>query len=185
MWYVTDRDYIAHYGTKRHSGRYPYGSGDRPYQSSPTMAKREAKKTLSEASNKNKEAAKIYRGATKYRKQSEKLNKKIGKVLANDKNLASAKTEKEYDKALGENKKFRKLDAKRAKSDNEYNKRVKTVEQLRKDADAAAKKVSDAGYTIKTVQKSHAYMTGQQLAVAALTGIYQVNIDYYKKYKLK
>lgn len=23
---------IYHFGTKRHSGRYPYGSGDRPYQ---------------------------------------------------------------------------------------------------------------------------------------------------------
>ena len=25
-------NYLAHYGTKRHSGRYPWGSGDRPYQ---------------------------------------------------------------------------------------------------------------------------------------------------------
>lgn len=25
-------DYIEHYGTKRHSGRYPYGSGEDPYQ---------------------------------------------------------------------------------------------------------------------------------------------------------
>ena len=23
---------IKHYGTKRHSGRYPWGSGDQPYQ---------------------------------------------------------------------------------------------------------------------------------------------------------
>ena len=27
-----DEDYLAHYGTKRHSGRYPYGSGEDPYQ---------------------------------------------------------------------------------------------------------------------------------------------------------
>ena len=27
-------DYLLHYGTPRHSGRYPYGSGKRPYQSS-------------------------------------------------------------------------------------------------------------------------------------------------------
>lgn len=27
-----DEDAIAHYGTKRHSGRYPWGSGDEPYQ---------------------------------------------------------------------------------------------------------------------------------------------------------
>ena len=25
--------YLAHYGAPRHSGRYPWGSGDRPYQS--------------------------------------------------------------------------------------------------------------------------------------------------------
>ena len=25
-------NYLVHYGTPRHSGRYPYGSGDRPYQ---------------------------------------------------------------------------------------------------------------------------------------------------------
>ena len=24
--------YLAHYGTPRHSGRYPWGSGDNPYQ---------------------------------------------------------------------------------------------------------------------------------------------------------
>lgn len=27
-----DSDYISHYGTPRHSGRYPYGSGENPYQ---------------------------------------------------------------------------------------------------------------------------------------------------------
>ena len=25
-------DYITHYGTPRHSGRYPWGSGENPYQ---------------------------------------------------------------------------------------------------------------------------------------------------------
>ena len=27
-----DEDELYHYGTPRHSGRYPYGSGKRPYQ---------------------------------------------------------------------------------------------------------------------------------------------------------
>ena len=27
-----DTDYLMHYGTKYHSGRYPYGSGEDPYQ---------------------------------------------------------------------------------------------------------------------------------------------------------
>ena len=32
---MNDELYLAHYGTKRHSGRYPYGSGDNPYQHEP------------------------------------------------------------------------------------------------------------------------------------------------------
>lgn len=30
--YLRDQDYLEHYGTPRHSGRYPWGSGDNPYQ---------------------------------------------------------------------------------------------------------------------------------------------------------
>lgn len=30
--YLSDEDYIEHYGTPRHSGRYPWGSGENPYQ---------------------------------------------------------------------------------------------------------------------------------------------------------
>lgn len=29
---VSEDDFLEHYGTKRHSGRYPWGSGDTPYQ---------------------------------------------------------------------------------------------------------------------------------------------------------
>ena len=31
---MTDEEYLAHYGMPRRSGRYPWGSGDEPYQSS-------------------------------------------------------------------------------------------------------------------------------------------------------
>lgn len=31
---LTDDEYLLHYGTPRHSGRYPWGSGDSPYQRS-------------------------------------------------------------------------------------------------------------------------------------------------------
>ena len=30
----TSENILEHYGTKRHSGRYPWGSGDNPYQHS-------------------------------------------------------------------------------------------------------------------------------------------------------
>lgn len=32
-------NYIKHYGTPRHSGRYPWGSGENPYQSDPFLSK--------------------------------------------------------------------------------------------------------------------------------------------------
>ena len=32
---MADHSYILHYGTKRHSGRYPWGSGEHPYQDEP------------------------------------------------------------------------------------------------------------------------------------------------------
>lgn len=44
---LNDELYLAHYGTKRHSGRYPYGSGENPYQHEPWykfMLEVEAKK---------------------------------------------------------------------------------------------------------------------------------------------
>ena len=31
---IDNEDELEHYGTPRHSGRYPYGSGDDPYQNS-------------------------------------------------------------------------------------------------------------------------------------------------------
>ena len=31
---ILDDDVLIHYGTKRHSGRYPWGSGETPYQHS-------------------------------------------------------------------------------------------------------------------------------------------------------
>lgn len=32
-YYENYNNYLVHFGTKRHSGRYPYGSGERPFQS--------------------------------------------------------------------------------------------------------------------------------------------------------
>ena len=49
---LTDDEYLLHYGTPRHSGRYPWGSGDSPYQRSSDFLSRVEelkKKGLSEA----------------------------------------------------------------------------------------------------------------------------------------
>ena len=42
-------EYLAHFGTKRHSGRYPWGTGDRPYQDDPeNLSKNEVKRLVKE-----------------------------------------------------------------------------------------------------------------------------------------
>ena len=33
-------EYLEHYGTPRHSGRYPWGSGENPYQHGPMKSVR-------------------------------------------------------------------------------------------------------------------------------------------------
>lgn len=44
-----DHDYLMHYGTKRHSGRYPWGSGEHPYQDEEWFKGwNELRKTMSE-----------------------------------------------------------------------------------------------------------------------------------------
>lgn len=56
-----DHDYILHYGTKRHSGRYPWGSGEHPYQDEEWFKGwGELRKTMSD-----KEIAKAYGMTTK------------------------------------------------------------------------------------------------------------------------
>ena len=35
---IEDKEFLAHYGTKYHSGRFPYGSGEDPYQHDPHAA---------------------------------------------------------------------------------------------------------------------------------------------------
>lgn len=54
--YMQYQNYLIHYGIKRRSGRYPYGSGERPYQSSGGFfARRKEKKHVAEVLKKKKE----------------------------------------------------------------------------------------------------------------------------------
>ncbi len=49
--FTNDKKHLAHYGTPKHSGRYPWGSGDNPYQSGSEFSQRIAdlkRKGLSE-----------------------------------------------------------------------------------------------------------------------------------------
>lgn len=63
-------NYLAHYGIKRRSGRYPWGSGDRPYQGETFRERRQIKNAVSGKSRSRKrfeEAHTIPKGTTIYR----------------------------------------------------------------------------------------------------------------------
>lgn len=63
-------DYLIHYGTPRHSGRYPWGSGERPYQGD--KLSKSKKEALSKEKIKKKQISESY--GVKYKKRSNKVN---------------------------------------------------------------------------------------------------------------
>jgi hypothetical protein len=50
-----NENYLVHYGTPKHSGRYPWGSGNRPYQSEENSATYAEKKAQALKSGSAKE----------------------------------------------------------------------------------------------------------------------------------
>lgn len=59
-----DEDFLEHYGTKRHSGRYPWGSGDNPYQHSGDFLSRVQELRKQNFSYTDPETGKTYKGDT-------------------------------------------------------------------------------------------------------------------------
>lgn len=85
MRYVfTEKDYIAHYGMPRRSGRYPYGSGDRPYQD------REGKSFFRMRAE-NRAVKKRVKKMQKQRKEIEKLKKEAEDAIEREKVLRERK----------------------------------------------------------------------------------------------
>lgn len=80
-------DDIVHFGTPRHSGRYPYGSGDRPYQSlekkglfsrlKERRASKQQEKAAAEKKRKQQEAAQKAREAKQKKKEEEAEKERI------------------------------------------------------------------------------------------------------------
>ena len=71
---------LYHYGIKRKSGRYPWGSGKEPYQSNPTMAKKAAVANVSKAPVKS--AAKVASASKNFSKKPETFWEKRRKAQA-------------------------------------------------------------------------------------------------------
>jgi hypothetical protein len=82
-WREDIRNELMHYGTPRHSGRYPYGSGDRPYQGESTAFRLKKKaeslgKSIKAARTKHKRrkaAAKARQAKIDKAKKAEALEK--------------------------------------------------------------------------------------------------------------
>lgn len=82
---------LYHYGIKRKSGRYPWGSGKEPYQSNPAMAKKAAAANAS--SSPIKSAAKVASASKNFSKRPETFWEKRRKAQA-AKQREKAKAEK-------------------------------------------------------------------------------------------
>lgn len=61
---LEDEDYLAHYGTKRHSGRYPWGSGESPFQHSGDFLSRIAELKKANITYVDPETGQRYSGET-------------------------------------------------------------------------------------------------------------------------
>lgn len=62
---------LEHYGTKGHSGRYPLGSGDRPYQGYGGLGKRKGAKTKKAYDREKKKLEKVLAKETERQKKAE------------------------------------------------------------------------------------------------------------------
>lgn len=71
---------LYHYGVKRKSGRYPWGSGKEPYQSNPAMAKKAAAENASKVPAKS--AAKVVSASKNFSKKPETFWEKRRKAQA-------------------------------------------------------------------------------------------------------
>ena len=69
----SDLDELAHYGVKRRSGRYPWGSGDTPYQHSGDFISRVDELRKSGFTYTDPETGKVYKGDTAIAKYIEPM----------------------------------------------------------------------------------------------------------------
>lgn len=67
-------DILEHYGTPKHSGRYPYGSGDRPYQRLEGSSSKKAQRVY------NKQVKKLNKQKVKEKEEAEKKAESERKV---------------------------------------------------------------------------------------------------------
>lgn len=118
---------IYHYGTKHHSGRYPYGSGDRPYQDKEArkFEKRDARKNRLE----KKLTKKFDKRDRKISKNQERANKFYEKGVKKENSFFSKQKsiDKAYEKA---NKAQRLVNKYEYSTKKTYEKYLKKIERM-------------------------------------------------------
>lgn len=101
-----NNDYLAHYGTKRHSGRYPWGSGKDPKQSLRSESVKTKVKSMTDqelaAANRRSNLEREYlknhpSKISKMKKQGKTIAKTAGVLIAS---VATAKAKPYIEKAF-------------------------------------------------------------------------------------
>lgn len=77
--YKENKNFICHYGMPRRSGRYPWGSGDRPYQGESTKNHKNITKYLEPNIKSGKDKENI--------SPAEKTAKETGKIISDAQNI--------------------------------------------------------------------------------------------------
>lgn len=146
-------DILEHYGTPRHSGRYPYGSGDRPYQ------------RLEGGSSKKAQRA--------YNKQVKKLNKQKAK----EKEEAEKKAESERkEKEAAEKARVRNLRDPRKLREHQYEYSADEVNEALKRFEWDKKLYE---FDTAKMQRGAEYMQTFLKYATSAVGIYNVGANIY------
>lgn len=124
---------LLHFGIKRRSGRYPYGSGDRPFQSIKSAAKRKAltkavkrkiRDTAREKADVDKRAGKT---ASSEYKEAERIKAERRRTKRNVRSLSDAELKKSIER-LRDEKTLKDL------IDDDTNPTLKTAKQITNEA---------------------------------------------------
>ena len=172
--------YLSHYGTPMHSGRYPYGSGERPYQGDggTKASYKKAKKDLKDAKRNYKEAKGDYKRSKWYVKDKKSdlwlaktATKDFKKGYAEAKKSGDTKKASEYKKHLDFDKKNDTIGKSKRALD-----RAKRLEQVAKKSLVEAKESYDAAKVEKAKQKA-LYKEGKK----RISQVDTSRTDSYKK----
>lgn len=153
-------EYLAHFGTKRHSGRYPWGTGDRPYQDDPeNLSKNEVKRLVKEYNETHGTKIKVKNAIIKKDGNTyTSKGKKISDTEVISKNAKDKKNEKEIIK--NKEPEFKKM------SDDELSKTISRMDLEKR----YLQDVKDLNPHTTSLGKKYASLLGDTLVKSMIGG---------------